>query len=69
MNGAKMARKNLMVEQKKLTALQKLLESSSESKAVREAIERILAGEKMIAAFERLRQRGTWTDPYGRTCE
>ncbi|MBI3611250.1 MAG: hypothetical protein HY204_11205 [Nitrospirae bacterium] len=67
MSGTKIARKNLMVESKKLQALRKLLGSSSESEAVREAIDRTLAGEEIITAFERLRKRGTWTDRYGRT--
>lgn len=67
MSSTKIARKNLMVESKKLQALRKLLGSSSESEAVREAIDRTLAGEEIIAAFERLRKRGTWMDRYGRT--
>lgn len=67
MSSTKIARKNLMVESKKLQALRKLLGSSSESEAVREAIDRTLAGEEIIAAFERLRKRGTWTDRYGQT--
>jgi hypothetical protein len=67
MSSTKIARKNLMVESKKLQALRKLLGSSSESEAVREAIDRMLAGEEVIAAIERIRKRGTWTDRYGRT--
>lgn len=62
----KITRKNLMLENRKLQALQKMLGSSSESEAVREAIDRMLAGEEIIAAFHRLRKRGTWTNQYRR---
>jgi hypothetical protein len=56
----KITRKNLMLENRKLQALQKMLGASSKSEAVRQAIDRILAGEEIIAAFERLRKRGTF---------
>lgn len=62
MSSTKIARKNLMLEEKKLQALRKILGSPSESEAVREAIDRILAGEEIIAAFQRVRKRGTWAD-------
>ncbi len=67
MNRLKTVRKNLMVEGKKLQALRKMLGASSESEAVREAIDRTLAGEEIIAAFHRLRKRATWTNRYRRT--
>jgi Arc/MetJ-type ribon-helix-helix transcriptional regulator len=44
-----------------------MLGASSESEAVREAIDRALAGEEIIAAFHRLRKRGTWTNRYRHT--
>lgn len=64
MDRLKTIRKNLMIEGKKLQALRKILGVSSESEAVREAIDRTLAGEEIIAAFHRLRKRGTWTHRY-----
>lgn len=60
-------RKNLILEDKKLKTLRRMLGISSESKAVREAIDRALAGEEIIAAFNLLRKRGIWADRYGRT--
>lgn len=67
MSSTKVARRNLMLESKKLQTLRKLLGSSSEPEAVREAIDRTLAGEEIITAFDQLRTRGTWPDRYGRT--
>lgn len=67
MNRLKTVRKNLIVEGKKLEALRKILGASSESEAVRKAIDRTLTGEEVIAAFHRLRKRGTWANRYGRT--
>ena len=67
MNRLRTVRKNLIVEGRKLHALRKILGAASESEAVREAIDRALAGEEIIAAFHRLRKRGTWSDRHGQT--
>lgn len=60
MNRTKTVRKNLVLDDKKIQALRKVLGVSSESEAVREAINRALAGEETLAAFQRLKKGGTW---------
>lgn len=57
---ASIIRKNLMVDGQKVRRLQHLVGASTESEAVRFAIERALAAEEAIKALERLRKRGTW---------
>jgi hypothetical protein len=63
---ATIARKNLMVEGEKVRKLQHLVGASTESEAVRLAIDRALAAEEAIKALERLRKRGTWGKHIGR---
>lgn len=57
---ANIVRKNLMVDEEKVRRLRELVGASTESEAVRFAVERALAAEEAIKAFERLRKRGTW---------
>ena len=54
------ARKNVIVDPEKTRRLRKVLRASSESAAIRVAVERTLALEEAVAALERLRRRGTW---------
>lgn len=53
-------RKNLIVNGKRLKRLQRILKAKSESEAVRLAIDRALDAEEVIAALNRLSERGTW---------
>lgn len=55
-----MERKNFIVDSSKVKRLKKVLRTSSESEAVRVAVERALNAEEAVAALERLRKRGTW---------
>ena len=57
---AKLERKNFMVNGDKVKKLRKVLGASSESEAVRVAVERALDAERAINALERLRRRQTW---------
>lgn len=56
----KLDRKNFIVDENKVRKLKKVLGASSESEAVRLAVDRTLNVEEAIAALERLRRRGTW---------
>lgn len=56
----KLERENFIVEGSKVRRLQKILGASSKSAAIRLAVDRTLNAEEAIAAFERLRKRGTW---------
>jgi len=62
---ATVTRKNLMVDEGKVKRLQHLVGAGTESEAVRIAIDRALAAEEAIKAFERLRKRGTWGKSIG----
>ena len=53
-------RKNFIVDESKVKRLRRILGAPSESEAVRVAVDRALDAEKVIAALERLRKRGTW---------
>lgn len=53
-------RKNVIVDARKVKRLQRTLQVSSESAAIRIAVERALAFEEAMAALERLRRRATW---------
>lgn len=55
----KLERKNLIVDESKVKRLRKILGASSESEAVRVAVDRTLNAEVVVAALERLRKRGT----------
>lgn len=52
-------RKNLIVDAAKVRRLRKLLGASSDSAAIRRAVDWALDGQAAIAALERLRKRGT----------
>lgn len=53
-------RKNVIVDTRKVRRLQRALRTSSESAAIRIAVERTLAFEEALTALDRLRRRGTW---------
>jgi len=56
----RLERKNVIVDARKVKRLRRTLRASSESAAIRIAVERVLAFEEALAALERLRRRGTW---------
>ena len=56
----RLERKNVIVDAGKVRRLRRTLRASSESAAIRIAVERTLALEEAVAALERLRRRGTW---------
>lgn len=56
----RLARKNVIVNARKVRRLRRTLGASSESAAIRIAVERTLAFEEAMAALERMRRRGTW---------
>jgi hypothetical protein len=56
----RLERKNMIVDAVKVRRLQRALQASSESAAIRIAVDRALALEEAVAAFDRLRRRGTW---------
>lgn len=56
----RLERKNFIVDLSKVKRLKKVLRTSSESEAIRVAVDRALNAEEAIAALERLRKRGTW---------
>ena len=56
---ARLDRKNLIVDGRKVRRLRHILRAASESEAVRVAVDRALKAEEAIAALERLRKRGT----------
>ncbi len=58
--GVKWARKNFIVDGNKVRKLRGLLRASSESQAIRVAVDHAINGAVAIAALERLRRRGTW---------
>lgn len=53
-------RKNVIVDADKVRRLQRTLQASSESAAIRIAVERALALEEAVLALDRLRRRRTW---------
>jgi len=56
----RLERKNVMVDAGKVRRLRRTLRTSSESAAIRIAVERTLALEEAVATLERMRRRGTW---------
>lgn len=56
----RLKRKNFIVDSGKVKKLKRILEASSESEAIRVAVDRTLNSEEAIGALERLRKRGTW---------
>ncbi|MEE9145149.1 MAG: hypothetical protein V3U06_10330 [Candidatus Binatia bacterium] len=56
----RMDRKNFIVDGRKVKKLKRVLRTSSESEAIRVAVDRALNAEEAVAALERLRKRGTW---------
>lgn len=56
----KLDRKNFIVDGSKVRRLRKILGVSSESGAIRVAVDRTLDAAEAIAALERLRKRGIW---------
>ena len=56
----RLERKNVIVNASRVRRLRRALRASSESAAIRIAVERTLDLEEAIAALERLRRRGTW---------
>jgi hypothetical protein len=56
----RLERKNVIVDARKVRRLQRTLRASSESAAIRIAVERALAFEEAVVALERMRRRGTW---------
>jgi hypothetical protein len=56
----RLERKNVIVDGRKVRRLRQTLRASSESAAIRIAVERTLAFEEAVAVLERMRRRGTW---------
>ncbi len=56
----RLGQRNVIVDARKVKRLRRTLGASSESAAIRVAVERTLAFQEAMAALERLRQRGTW---------
>jgi hypothetical protein len=56
----RLERKNVIVDGRKVRRLRRTLRASSESAAIRIAVERTLAFEEAVAVLERMRRRGTW---------
>lgn len=56
----RLEKKNVIVDASKVRRLRQTLKTSSESEAIRIAVERTLALEEAVATLERLRRRGTW---------
>ena len=56
----RLERRTVSVDASKIRRLRRTLRTSSESAAIRIAIERTLALEETVAALEQLRRRGTW---------
>jgi len=56
----RLERKNVIVDAGKVRRLRRTLRTSSESAAIRIAVERTLALEEAVVALERMRRRGTW---------
>lgn len=60
-----LTRKNVMVDPAKVRKLAKWL-GTSESEAIRRAVDALLLEEEVMRAVRRLRSRGTLKDVYGR---
>jgi len=67
MGKPRFGRKKIVKENKKSHRQSRVSGSSIKSTFFRKASNRAVAGEEIIAAIERLRQRGTWADQYKRT--
>ena len=61
-----LARKNVMLEERKVRELVSVLKAKSESEAIRRAIGDRLLAEEVMDRVLRLRRRGTLQDPYRR---
>ncbi len=61
----KLTRKNLMVEDAKVKALARL-RGTSESEAVRNAVDFVLAAEEIVGAIHELHARGGIDDVFGK---
>ena len=57
---ARLARRNLMVDDAKIRRLRSVLRASSDSAAVRAVVENALNSTGAIRTLERLRKRKTW---------
>ena len=55
-------RKNFIVDGSKVKRLKRVLRTSSESEAIRVAVDRALNAEEAIAALERLAVMGFWLE-------
>jgi len=66
MSGAPLTRTNLLLQAGKVRRLRKALQSSSDSAAVRQAIDESLAVEAGLRALGNLRRRGGLKDVFGR---
>jgi len=56
----RLERRSIIVDARKVRRLRRSLRTTSESAAIRIAVERTLAFEEATAALERMRLRGTW---------
>ena len=64
-----LVRKNVMLEQQKVHRLVKKLGVTSESEAIRIAIDNFLFGDQVMRHVRELRRRGTVRDVYHRVTE
>jgi len=55
----KLQRKNVIIDAAKVRQLRRKLRATSESSAIRTAVDRAFASEEAMAALERIRRRGT----------
>jgi hypothetical protein len=62
-----LTRKNLMIDRRAIRALKRVLKATSESEAVRIAVQDRLLIEEAQAAFERIRARGGLEDVFRRS--
>ena len=56
----RLERRNVVVDAGKVRRLRRMLGASSESAAIRIAVDRALDSQEAFKALERLRRRGTW---------
>ena len=61
------SRKNLMIDERAVRALKRILKARSDSDAVRTAVRDRLLTEEAQAAFDRIRARGGLDDVFGRS--
>jgi len=67
--GVALVRKNVMLEEDKVQRLVEMLGATSESEAIRTAIDDRLFADEVMGHVQRLRRRGTVRDAYKRTTE